>query len=745
MNKLTPGFDAAQGKREDDDLDRWRFAAEIVEVILTTPADWSARIGIFGKWGDGKSTVLRFAERMLTEKGNIVFWFSPWAIRNWEDLWDDFGSLLLEALSAAKVPFDDSWKKGLKDSSKWLESKGIAELTQAAASLFGKDRIATTGFRILSRWLKYDGPQIRAIREKLGDKRVVVLIDDLDRCAPELLPRLLMSLREILDLPGFTFLLAFDDEIVARALASANPAWLEGSNFLEKILDFRYYLPAITEKQKERFVRRAMSRYCPFVQPESTSKIQDLLPDNPRKLKSLIRSLASLQPQVARHDVDELNWVDMWLAQMLRHESYPFFELLLQGDTLEEVAGYLYSFKLKLSKKKEAQEENKRLTDLLEQAGVEDSTLVQRVTRLVEASRARSSQHFRYICELANRPPALTWKEFRSICAKWEADPKSTVLADLIAKHAVERAVSLDAVDAELFQAMLGERNRLLESAAQSKPTLEHAGFADQASRLLTMIEQFLGDLGRLDAQRFKTLYGQAAYWIGFRKNPADLVLRNQEEGSQLKLLSGASEQLSTELLEIFFPSFDIDFGDGTLQLKETLRNKCMAVVAPKAAKEAISFVTREGGIQSLTERGRFEAVKYCLFKSDSPVWKTGLRDELIASIGKGKDDSRIYSNVSELFDLMMRGLRGDIDSTIGMSDVVMLLSNQELIKALWDTVTSRAIQYRMQMGYIEARQLLVQNGVSEDILPLTDELKLRAEEAARLRANQQDAKPSTS
>src|ERR1039457_1666257 len=175
MSTVTPGFDAAQGRREDDDLDRWRFASEIVEVILTTPPDWSARIGVFGKWGDGKSTVLRFAEQMLTEEGNVVFWFSPWAVRNWEDLWDDFGSLLLEALSTAQIPFDDSWKKAVKDSGKWLESKGVAQLTEAAAGLVGKDKIATTACRILGRWLKYDGPQIRTIREKLGDKRVVVL------------------------------------------------------------------------------------------------------------------------------------------------------------------------------------------------------------------------------------------------------------------------------------------------------------------------------------------------------------------------------------------------------------------------------------------------------------------------------------------------------------------------------------------------------------------------------------------
>ncbi|MGB7333009.1 MAG: P-loop NTPase fold protein, partial [Terriglobales bacterium] len=326
---------------------------------------------------------------------------------------------------------------------------------------------------MLGRWLKYDGPQIRTIREKLGDKRVVVLIDDLDRCAPDLLPRLLMSLREILDLPGFTFLLAFDDEIVARALVSANPAWIVGSTFLEKILDFQYHLPAITEKQKERFVRRAMSRYCPFVPPESTSKIQDLLPDNPRKLKSLIRSLASLQPQVTRHGVDEINWADMWLAQMLRHESYPFFELLLKGETLEEVAGYLYSVKQKLSRRKEAPAENTQLRQLLQQAGIEDRAQVERLTRLVEASRSRSSRHFRYVCELANRPHALTWKEFRSVRARWESDPRPALLAELIVKHAEERAVSVDDLDNEFFEAILGERGGLLQQAAESKSTLE--------------------------------------------------------------------------------------------------------------------------------------------------------------------------------------------------------------------------------------------------------------------------------
>ena len=38
------GYDSAQRLKKDDDLGRWRFAAEIAAVIRSTPADWSARI-----------------------------------------------------------------------------------------------------------------------------------------------------------------------------------------------------------------------------------------------------------------------------------------------------------------------------------------------------------------------------------------------------------------------------------------------------------------------------------------------------------------------------------------------------------------------------------------------------------------------------------------------------------------------------------------------------------------------------
>lgn len=737
MNAVTKkGYDTAEAQKQEDDLDRWRFASEIVEVVLATPPDWSARIGIFGKWGEGKSTVLRFAESMLREKGSVVFTFSPWAIQNWNDLWEDFGNHLSEALDAAGIPFDHSWTKGLKASGKWLESTGVGHLAESAAALWGKDKLYNAAFGALSRWLKYDGDQIRAIREKLGGQRLVVLIDDLDRCAPELIPQLLLSLRELLDLPGFTFLLAFDDEIVAQALTEKNPAWVEGANFLEKILDFRFHLPAVTEAQKERLTLRAMATYCSFVPTESTKQIQDLLPSNPRKLKSLIRSLAALEPQLTRHDPDELNWVDVWLAQMLRLESYRFFERLLKDESLENETGPFHLAVRRRSRNKNNKgdevDENENVRLLMKEVGIDNPALVARLIQLIVATRSRASIRFRYMCELAVRPHAVTWKEFRLFRATWDMGRRPVVLTDWISQHAKTRAVSPEDVEDELFEAILGKRGELLIAASGSKSIDELESQLRQAGALLEMMEQLLLDLGKLTAPRFRKEYGQFAHWIGFRKNPADQLQREREEGLLLRLLSSASDELSAEILEVVLPdSWDFDMGDGTLDMRKALREKCEAIVAPKAAKEALGFMVRDGAIRSLTEQGRFPAVKYCLFNPLSPIWKTKLRDELLGLIGKGRDNQVILTNVRDLLDLIISGLDRGIDS-IGTREISALLSDEEFVRILWETVTSRGIQYRMQITFIRARQSLINNGAPETSLPLTEELKARLDEEAR-------------
>src|SRR5207253_8715015 len=70
----------------------------------------------------------------------------------------------------------------------------------------------------------------------------------------------------------------------------------------------------------------------------------------------------------------------------------------------------------------------------------------------------------------------------------------------------------------------------LLSAAAESASIQEHKSNTDEAGILLQMIEQYLLDLGKLGASRFRKLYDQASCWIGFRKNPSDETLRESEE-----------------------------------------------------------------------------------------------------------------------------------------------------------------------------------------------------------------------
>lgn len=241
------GYDSAQRLREGDDLGRWRFAAEIAEVIRTTPADWSARIGIFGRWGEGKSTVLHFLEEILRPEGNIIFYFTPWAAQTLNELWQVFGIALLDAVKERGIKVEFPGKGAVRDIGKKLEPTPVPDALRLAAEFCGKGKLYMGGLQLLSTWLRPDGSQIKRVRSSLGERRVVVLVDDLDRATPELLPKLLLSLREILDLPGFTFVLAFDNDIVAEGIRTTNEAWTDGTDFLE-----RFSTSTFTSRQFQR-------------------------------------------------------------------------------------------------------------------------------------------------------------------------------------------------------------------------------------------------------------------------------------------------------------------------------------------------------------------------------------------------------------------------------------------------------------------------------------------------------------
>jgi KAP family P-loop domain len=95
----------------------------------------------------------------------------------------------------------------------------VAEATgHAPGAALGSDVAAN----LIEKHFKVTRTYVNRLSAALGQKRVVVFIDDLDRTDPKLLPKLLLALRELLDIEQFAFVLAFDREMVASAIEAHN-------------------------------------------------------------------------------------------------------------------------------------------------------------------------------------------------------------------------------------------------------------------------------------------------------------------------------------------------------------------------------------------------------------------------------------------------------------------------------------------------------------------------------------------
>jgi predicted KAP-like P-loop ATPase len=65
-----------------DELDRWQFSQGIAQTIASRRDPTSIVVGIYGSWGQGKSTVINFIESELKSNYSDVIYvrFNPWML-----------------------------------------------------------------------------------------------------------------------------------------------------------------------------------------------------------------------------------------------------------------------------------------------------------------------------------------------------------------------------------------------------------------------------------------------------------------------------------------------------------------------------------------------------------------------------------------------------------------------------------------------------------------------------------------
>lgn len=278
----------------------------LVRAILTVVRDTTlspVTVGVFGPWGSGKSSVAQMvlADLTTTESagaGVVAVYFNGWRFEGYEDAKAALSAAILEALEARAQKDPTLWEKTkgalgrMRKRVNWLrvgktalavgfaaKTGGLSLLVSKGADVVGKlqsgdttpvegyvkdaaDVVAPTdeaaGETVHETIRDFDAA-FEELLELSGVTRLVVVIDDLDRCLPDRVIDTLEAIRLFLSVPRTAFIISADERLIEDAIAyrfreSAHPQPTLGRQYLEKMIQVPVRVPPLAPEDVEQYI-----------------------------------------------------------------------------------------------------------------------------------------------------------------------------------------------------------------------------------------------------------------------------------------------------------------------------------------------------------------------------------------------------------------------------------------------------------------------------------------------------------
>lgn len=262
--------------REGDRFERREFAGRIAKTIIERRDRSSLVVGLLGSWGAGKTSLLRLMVEELrnykyvgkTAGGSsdeklepIVVMFNPWYFEDESQLIRSFYNTLSDAVRASDQATGTKVGVALKKYARIVSplAKSLDPiLTVLGATVPGggllvkaNELISEGKLEALGEVLAPSLVELDELRNQVNtalaesDRRVVLLLDDIDRLDRREIYAVFKLLKLSADFERITYVVAFDPVIVAAALAETYGGDADaGTSFLEKIVQVPLYLPA---------------------------------------------------------------------------------------------------------------------------------------------------------------------------------------------------------------------------------------------------------------------------------------------------------------------------------------------------------------------------------------------------------------------------------------------------------------------------------------------------------------------
>lgn len=234
----------------DDAFNRGHTASVLARELVLPPGRPSVVIALEGPWGCGKSSLLTMIEEQLRgyTPQPVVVHFNPWILGTVDDLLDRFFRQLAEESAAqGAAPALVTALDGLRREVERDRIDGIARLAVQMWQVCARVLVAGSRRDFLSR---KEG--ISSLLDRL-DRPIVVLVDDVDRLAPEQIRAVFQLVKTVGDFNRMSYLIAYDPLPVYAALNSQWEGY--GKEYKDKIVQVTVPFPSHPLSEREAYLR----------------------------------------------------------------------------------------------------------------------------------------------------------------------------------------------------------------------------------------------------------------------------------------------------------------------------------------------------------------------------------------------------------------------------------------------------------------------------------------------------------
>jgi KAP family P-loop domain len=384
-SKHANEFSADQpiGRLRDDILGRSDFAVRFANAIRGWHGKESLVVGVYGGWGDGKTSFKEMVLDSLRQEENscpIITEFNPWewsgqnqlATAFFEEIGKQIGVAATEEntkLAAKKIRFLGNI---LTTTGKFLDpmakatailfppAEGIVDAAAKALIQSGDfaNKTATTvdaRSEIDDKSLAQTKRELKAVLNNI-EKYILVVLDDVDRLESDQLKLLFQLIKANTDFPNLVFFLLFQRDTVEAYLEN-NTKPGSGTLFLEKIIQVGLDLPHIPRSALDRFLKAELEKRLVFVGGEASfnwdrwnSLCRSLLGPHFNNLRAIKRFLNAYEFHLMALSkqfeylmkgvkqeiwIHEVNLVDLFAIEALRiFEPNIYAEILAHKESL---------------------------------------------------------------------------------------------------------------------------------------------------------------------------------------------------------------------------------------------------------------------------------------------------------------------------------------------------------------------------------------------------------------------------